>query len=435
MWRLPENPIGLILAGFGLTFTLGVIGESLAAIDHSLTSWGVWFGTWQWALSMGLILVLLPLRFPDGRLPSSRYRWVTPVMVVGLAMLIFGNAFKESALVTVGQTEVEVPLPLGLPLASDVFDTVSLLGLALMLAAIGGAVVSAVMRFRRSSGIERQQMKVFAGALSISIVGMTLNLILYELGNEPAANALFAIWVLVLVASIALAVLRYRLYDFDRVISRTVSYALLVLILGAVYVAGAVWLPTRIVGEQSPLFVAGSTLAVAALFTPARRRVMTWVDRRFYRVDTNWTRAQCPCRQHCLAVRGRSRTHPVLVSPSRALIHTRCRASDVGAEHAGSSARSRRLLHAPPNRANEPGPLGLAGNTPSSDRNETVTKGSTAPGNTPAPNSVASYRAQAVNVIADRICPHYCLESRRSTTTRRGSNRPQGRSGFRPPDR
>ncbi len=283
VWRLPENPIGLILAGFGLTFTLGVIGESLAAIDHPLTSWGVWFGTWQWALSMGLILVLLPLRFPDGSLPSSRYRWVTPVMLVGLAMLIFGNAFKESALVSVGGTEVEVPLPLGLPLPADVFDTVSLIGLAFMLTAVGGAVVGAVMRFRRSTGIERQQMKVFAGALSISIVGMTLNLILYELGNEPAANALFAIWVLALVASIALAVLRYRLYDFDRVISRTVSYALLVLILGAVYVAGAVWLPTRIVGEQSPLFVAGSTLAVAALFTPVRRRVMGWVDRRFYR--------------------------------------------------------------------------------------------------------------------------------------------------------
>ncbi|HEU5112298.1 MAG TPA: hypothetical protein VFU96_03210, partial [Acidimicrobiia bacterium] len=108
-------------------------------------------------------------------------------------------------------------------------------------------------------------------------------LFLYEMGNEPAANALFAIWVLILMASIALAVLRYRLYDFDRVISRTASYAVLVLILGTVYVVGAVWLPTRIVGEQSPLFVAGSTLAVAALFTPIRRSVMAWVDRRFYR--------------------------------------------------------------------------------------------------------------------------------------------------------
>ena len=271
-WRVPGNPVGLILAGFGLTFTLGVLGESLAATESPLTSWGVWFGTWQWAMSMGLILVQLPLRFPDGKLLSTRYRWVTPVMFAGLAMLIFGNAFWESTLVTVGDTQFDIALPLGLPVSGEVFDTVSLFGLALMLAAVAGAVVSAIMRFRRSTGIERQQMKVFAGALSISVVGMALNLILYELGNEPAANALFAIWVLVLVSSIAVAVLRYRLYDFDRIVSRTVSYALLVLILGAVYVAGAVWLPTRIVGEQSPLFVAGSTLAVAALFTPDSRR-------------------------------------------------------------------------------------------------------------------------------------------------------------------
>ncbi|MGH8947859.1 MAG: hypothetical protein ACRDXF_03285 [Acidimicrobiia bacterium] len=283
VWRLPANPVGWILATFGLTFTLGVMGESLAAIDHPLTAWGVWLGTWQWALSMGLILVLLPLRFPDGRLPSPRYRWVTPVMVIGLCLLILGNAFRATADVSIAGGSVLVDLPLRLPWSTDVFDLIALLGLAVMLAAVGGAVTSAVMRFRRSTGIERQQMKVFAGALSISIVGMALNLILYELGNEPVANALFAIWVLVLVSSIAIAVLRYRLYDFDRVVSRTVSYALLVLILGAVYGAGAVWLPTRIVGEQSPLFVAGSTLAVAALFTPVRRRVMTWVDSRFYR--------------------------------------------------------------------------------------------------------------------------------------------------------
>ena len=283
VWRLPANPVGWILATFGLTFTLGVMGESLAAIDHPLTAWGVWLGTRQSALSMGLILVLLPLRFPDGRLLSPRYRWVTPVMVIGLCLLILGNAFRATADVSIAGGSVLVDLPLGLPWPTTVFDLIALVGLAVMLAAVGGAVTSAVTRFRRSTGIERQQMKVFAGALSISIVGMALNLVLYELGNELAANALFAVWVLVLVASIAVAVLRYRLYDFDRIVSRTVSYALLVLILGGVYVAGAVWLPTRIVGEQSPLFVAGSTLVVAALFTPVRRTVMTWVDRRFYR--------------------------------------------------------------------------------------------------------------------------------------------------------
>jgi hypothetical protein len=280
---MPANPVGLILAGFGLSFAIGVIGESLAAIESPLTAWGVWFGTWQWAVGMALILVQLPLRFPDGRLLSTRYRWVTPVMFIGLAGLIFGNAFKESTLVSTLEGDVLVGLPLGLPLPIAVFDVAALVGLAFMLAAVGGAVVSAVMRFRRSTGVERQQMKLFAGALSISIMGMALNLVLYETGNEAAANAVFAIWVLVLVSSIAVAVLRYRLYDIDRVVSRTASYTLLVLILAAVYLVGAVWLPTQIVGEQSPLFVAGSTLAVAALFTPIRRRVMTWVDRRFYR--------------------------------------------------------------------------------------------------------------------------------------------------------
>lgn len=126
-------------------------------------------------------------------------------------------------------------------------------------------------------------MKVFAGALVFSVTGMALNLVLYEIGEESAANLVFATLVLVLVASIALAVLRYRLYDFDRLVSRTVSYALLVVILGSLYVLGAVWLPTRLIGQQSPIFVAGSTLAVAALFTPIRRWVMRWVDRRFNR--------------------------------------------------------------------------------------------------------------------------------------------------------
>jgi hypothetical protein len=176
-----------------------------------------------------------------------------------------------------------VDLPLGLPWPSIVLDVIAGIGLVVMLTAVGGAVTSAVMRFRNAAGIERQQMKVFAGALTASIIGMALNLVLYETGNELVANAVFAVWVLVLVASIAVAVLRYRLYDFDRVISRTVTYAVVVLILAMVYVLGAVWLPTRIIGRQSTLFVAGSTLAVAALFTPLRRRVMKWVDRRFNR--------------------------------------------------------------------------------------------------------------------------------------------------------
>jgi hypothetical protein len=279
VWRLPSNPVGWILAGFGLTFTLGVIGETIALTDHPLASFGAWLSTWAWAGSMVLILVLLPLLFPDGALPSPRYRWVAPTSLVGLASIVVGNAFKTTTVID--QVEVALPLPLDLPLA--VFDISSALGMALMLIAVGGAVTACVVRFRRSRGVEHQQMRVFVTALVVSVMGMGLNLVFYETGDEALANAIFAAFVLVLVGSIAMAVLRYRLYDFDRVISRTVTYALLVLILGSMYVVGAVWLPTRLVGQESSLFVAASTLAVAALFTPIRRVVMRVVDRRFNR--------------------------------------------------------------------------------------------------------------------------------------------------------
>jgi hypothetical protein len=194
-------------------------------------------------------------------------------------MIMFGNAFKPTAVID--SVEVALPIPLDLP--PEVFDISSAIGMGFMLAAVGGAVTACVSRFRRSVGMEHQQMKVFVAALLVSVAGMGLNLVFYEIGDETVANAIFAVFVLVLVGSIAMAVLRYRLYEFDRLIRRTVTYAFLVLILGSIYVMGAVWLPTRLVGQESPFFVAASTLAVAALFTPIRRVVMRWVDRRFNR--------------------------------------------------------------------------------------------------------------------------------------------------------
>jgi hypothetical protein len=200
-----------------------------------------------------------------------------------LGLVVFGNAFKPSAELTMAGAKITVDLPLPLDVPPAIFDASAILGMALVLAAVGGAMTAAVLRFRRSKALERQQMRVFAASLVFAVSGIAVNLVLFAIGLVAAANVILSTMVLVLVSSIAVAVLRYRLYDLDRVISRTVSYALLVIILGSVYVIGAVWLPTRLAGGRSPLFVAGSTLAVAALFTPLRRRVMTWVDRRFNR--------------------------------------------------------------------------------------------------------------------------------------------------------
>ena len=145
------------------------------------------------------------------------------------------------------------------------------------------AFVGAVGRFRRSSGIERQQIKVFAGALVVGLVGVMLNLVLYESGFEILANILFGSLVVVtLVTSIAVAVLRYRLYDFGLVIRRTVTYGLVSVVLAGVYVGSVLGLQ-GLLGSNDPLAVAASTLAAAALFQPVRRRVQRFVERRFDR--------------------------------------------------------------------------------------------------------------------------------------------------------
>lgn len=170
--------------------------------------------------------------------------------------------------------------PIGL-LPAQLFDPVlEVIGVANWVVAIGG-VVALVVRFRRSSEVVRAQIKwvVFAAVLFVPLFVIV--------GFADDSSTLFGLAflavLLVFPVAIAAAITRYRLFEIDRIISRTVGYALVVAVLGLVYVVGAVWLPTRIMGEQPQLFVAGSTLVVAALFNPVRRRVLSWVDRRFNR--------------------------------------------------------------------------------------------------------------------------------------------------------
>lgn len=282
VWRLPENPVGLILAGFGLTFTLGAIGEGVAAAGGPMAGWGAWLGTWQWAASLVLLLVFLPLFFPDGRLPSARYRWVLPVALTGLGLVVFGNAFVPSVTLDTVTPPATIDLPISAPQLSSLFEPAAVLGMVMVLVTVGAALFGAVQRYRRSTGTEHQQIKVFAGALAASVTVMALNLVLYELGYFVVANVVFTLFVLMLVASIAVAVLRYRLYDFDRVIRRTLTYGMVTVFLAGVYV-GCVLGLQALLGSNDPLAVAASTLAAAALFQPVRRRVQGFVDSRFDR--------------------------------------------------------------------------------------------------------------------------------------------------------
>ncbi len=279
-WRVPDNPLGLILGGFGFSFLLGVYGETLAGTNSPWAIWGAWFGTWQWALSMVLLLVFLPLFFPDGRLPTRRSRWIITSALGGLSLLIVGNAFRPS--LALGD-EGTFASPVALPLSSEVFDFAATLGMVLALIAIFASLAMAVARYRRSVGIQRQQMKVFAGAILFAVIGALINLVAYEAGLEEVGNTIFALLIIVVISSIAVAVLRYRLYDLGRLVSRTVSYAIVAAIAIATYAATVFAVAQFAAGSSNNLAVALATLVAAAVFRPALTRVQGFVDRRFSR--------------------------------------------------------------------------------------------------------------------------------------------------------
>jgi hypothetical protein len=156
----------------------------------------------------------------------------------------------------------------------------SIVGLLLVLAAIVAAIVSLVVRWVRSRGVERLQMKWLVLAFAVFLVG-----VLAEFGgfqDSMVANIFLPAGLLLIPVTIVVAVTRYRLYEIDRILSRTVTYAIVVVVLGAVYLGGLAAL-TTLLSTDSPLAVAGSTLAAAALFNPLRKRVQGWVDQRFNR--------------------------------------------------------------------------------------------------------------------------------------------------------
>jgi len=242
-------------------------------------------------MSVGLLLLLL-LLFPTGRLPSPRWRPVAWSLVVGVCLSLVPQAFKPGTL-------SKVPWdtnPFGVPALEPVLGPLEVLAGTLVIGGIIGALASLVVRLRRSRGREHQQIKWFVyvallGIVAIFLLGPYLYLLSDQLpgGHSGVFGALLEPWLLgpiALATTVAVAIVRHRLYDIDRVINRTLVYGLLTATLGLVY-AGAVLLLGQVfggVGDNPPGWaVAGATLAVAALFQPARRRIQQAVDRRFNR--------------------------------------------------------------------------------------------------------------------------------------------------------
>ena len=239
-----------------------------------LAQWLGLLGDYGWFTSVALLGLLL-LLFPDGRLPTPRWSWVTR-LIAGTWLLAASVAW------TSGGVSGTVPVlhPVGLIDLNSSLDKVLdyiVLGVALgLIAAVVAGVAAIIVRFRRSHGLERQQTKwVMLGGL------LFLPTFMWDAPGiwDPVVETLGGA---AMPAAVALAVLRYRLYEIDRVVSRTVSYALVVALLAGVYVGG-VFLMQELLPLEGDLGVAAATLGVAALFNPVRRRVQGWIDRRFDR--------------------------------------------------------------------------------------------------------------------------------------------------------
>lgn len=284
----PENYIGWLFCAIGLSF--GVDHFSAEYAIYTLQAQpgaliggeaAAWILSWAWILAVGLI-VFLVLLFPDGRLPSRRWRWFAWLSLLLTFTGAFWGAFTPGAILSLGQ----INNPLGVEGLPNVWKLTQ----TLMLTLIFVSAASLLVRLRRARGVERQQIKWFTYT---GVVASSAALLTYTI-SEPL-GVLWLTWVGYVVMQVALigmpismgvAILRYRLYDIDLLINRTLVYGSLTAMLVALYFGGIVVLQRVFVlltGRQSTLAVVASTLLIAALFTPLRRRIQSFIDRRFYR--------------------------------------------------------------------------------------------------------------------------------------------------------
>jgi hypothetical protein len=231
----------------------------------------------------------LVLLFPDGRLPSRRWKafaWSIPIVsLVGSAVVAFAPGPVD------GLGPIENPLGVELLGMAGEGGTVELVETFLLLPLEIGAAASLVVRLRRSRGAERQQVKWLAYAMVVTIVGGVLTYVLYDVASVPwwlrwAGFLLLMVGLIGQPVAVCVAIFRYRLYDIDLLINRTLVYGILTVTLGLVYAGSVVVLQLLfrvLAGQGSQLAVVASTLAIAALFSPLRHRVQGFIDRRFYR--------------------------------------------------------------------------------------------------------------------------------------------------------
>lgn len=293
--RRPENPVGWIFCILAITnviWALALEYTLYAYIFHRSPMPGrevaAWLVTgWISSLGWGLMMTFVPLLFPTGRLLSQRWRPVAYLAAFACALQVFGLAFVPGP---VDSSLPHVQNPLGIRGADRVFFLLTHVGSLFVVLTVLVCVGSLVVRFRRALGEERQQIKWFASAvvlLTMLVLISLLNSIIQGGENEgPIWGIVFSVSIVGIPAAAGVAILRYRLYDIDVIINRTLVYGAITATLALVYFGSVLLLQTLLLaltGERSQLAVVASTLIIAALFSPLRRRLQAFIDRRFYR--------------------------------------------------------------------------------------------------------------------------------------------------------
>jgi len=285
--RHPRNPIGWIFCIVGLV--IGLDALALGYAEFWLASgWGsrsfgetaAWFGTWAWIVQTVALTILL-LLFPDGRLPSARWRPAAWCAGLGISGCVVSYALDAGPLADFPQ----VVNPYGVD--SPLVRIVGIAGVLLLVGSMVASAISVFVRARHAGRVERQQIKwlAYGGAVA---VGASLVAGAISIWSVTVSIAVTTLALLALPIFTGIAIVRYRLYDIDFLINRTLVYGALTATLALVYfgsVATAQAIFRAFTGqqEQPQLAVVVSTLVIAALFTPLRRRIQSFIDRRFYR--------------------------------------------------------------------------------------------------------------------------------------------------------
>ena len=286
--RVPGNPIGGWLLVAGTLVSVGaatgvvatVLSRSASGTD-GLAPWLALVNQVLFFFPIVLVIVIVPLHFPDGRLPSPGWRWVVRLTIVGMTLDTVVNLFRAGAI-----GAALLPNPLAAPAwLQPLIDVLNTLTLVIALPVFLGAAASVVARYRRARSVERAQLRWLMADASAAAVTFPISLIV---PNQVVSNVLFALGFAAIAAlpvAIGIAILRYRLYDIDRLISRTIGWAIVTGAVVTVYLAAVLALQAVLGGltRGDTLVVAASTLVAAALIQPIRRRVQATIDRRFDR--------------------------------------------------------------------------------------------------------------------------------------------------------